>query len=384
MDKTKQREVTDMQNSNETPAAATVTKREAKDRNQLLEILDIISDGDLEERPTSFQVIGVHSQMARETARKEQQQRLVEVDNFMNELKTEIDDSEHDQLQSENPLQKSFTLNMDAEMHQRRSTSLAVNLPTLDLGAVAAQLAKKQLKMSIFSPIVQNVDISPTSKKKNVEMVLKDAVSIELEMSCDELHLAEVNTPARVFGRERAFSFQEQRSRAPIQFEKLDIASNSEESESADDADVVEPHLSDRSLGYQTGCLGSQQQRDPRTGGAENAQAGRRSMGMLQTLKAELMREESSPSEPKDDRKEDQEASMKMKKKNLERLKRNLRKKRLEKEDRLKLTLKARKVQFFSKDYIQRSRNIKANDDVLVLLHSLKPPDEPGNGNLHG
>lgn len=183
--------------------------------------MEIISDGDLEERPTSFQVIGVHSQMARETVAKDLQRRLVEVDNFMNELKTELDaENENEQLQSENPnpLHKSFTLK-DTEQN-RRSTSFVVNLPILDLGAVAAQPAPNDhLKMSIFSPIVQNVDISPTSKMKNVEMIMKDAVSIELEMSCDDLDLASVNTPAKVYdhyGRERAFSFQEQRSRLPI------------------------------------------------------------------------------------------------------------------------------------------------------------------------
>lgn len=131
-----------------------------------------------------------------------------------------------------------------------------MNLPILDLGAVAAEpVTNSQLKTSIFSPIVQNVDISPESKKKNVDIIMKDTVSIDLQMSDDELtstKFIEINSPPRVNGRERAFSFQEQPARAVIQFEKFEKLSNSQVSESNDNADVGEPQISELSLGSES------------------------------------------------------------------------------------------------------------------------------------
>ena len=70
-------------------------KKETKDKNQLLQIVDIISDGDLDERPTSFRNISIHSQMAQETALKQQQQTLAEVDAFMDELKLELENEKN-------------------------------------------------------------------------------------------------------------------------------------------------------------------------------------------------------------------------------------------------------------------------------------------------
>ena len=193
-------------------------KKEIKDKNQLLQIVDIVSDGDLDERPTSFRNISIHSQMARDTALKKHQQILAEVDVFMNELKSELDnDKDNDcmkaeQLLSENQLHKSFTIK-DNGTHPRQTAPLNVNLPILDLGAVVAQSATKtHPKMSIFSPIVQSVDISPESKKKNVDIIMKDTVSIDLQMSDDELNpmkFIEINSTPRGNGRERAFSFRE-------------------------------------------------------------------------------------------------------------------------------------------------------------------------------
>jgi hypothetical protein len=71
-------------------------------------------------------------------------------------------------------------------------------------------------------------------------------------MSDDELtprKFMEINSSPRVNGRERAFSFQEQPARTVIQFEKFEKLTDSQVSESQDDADVDEPQISELTLG---------------------------------------------------------------------------------------------------------------------------------------
>jgi hypothetical protein len=155
-----------------------------------------------------------------------------------------------------------------------------------------------------------------------------------------------------------------------IQFEKFEKLSNSCQSESHDNTDVSKPQISELSLGSPS------EESDGARADLSHASA--------QVQKpSQLSHGEHSLLDSGEERRMDLEMSQRQQKKNLERLKRNLQKRR-QQEQKLTLTLKTRKMQFFSPDHLQRAKATTENDEMLVLLNSLKPVDEPGNGDLHG